>query len=158
MYQLPNESTKLLNILFKNLCEWYCMLNYNRKIDTIWNSLFDDKSSYLRCIQDVVIKFASAINITQTYLTTQLPISVWMPESSLIMNISGYFRLFICYIIILKLPSNSDTMLSYSCPFEDKLSIYSVWLFDIGKWAIPEKKNKQVGGSRIRSWNLLWNF
>ena len=64
MHQLPNESTKLLNILFKNLCEWYCMLNYNRKIDTIWNSLFDDKSSYLRCIQDVVIKFASAINIT----------------------------------------------------------------------------------------------
>ena len=37
------------------------------------------------------------------------------------------------------MPSNSDTMLSYSCPFEDMLSIYSIWLFDVGKWAIPEK-------------------
>ena len=61
--QLPNESTKLLNILFKKLWIWYCMLNNSRKFETFWNSLFGDKSIWYRWIQDVKIKFASAINI-----------------------------------------------------------------------------------------------
>ena len=85
----PNESTKILNILFKNL--WMVsLLNCNRKIETFWNSLFCDKSIWYRCIQNVVTKFTGAINVKQTYLTIQLP--VWIPESSLIMNISGYFH------------------------------------------------------------------
>ena len=50
MHQLPNESMKLLNILYHS----YHMLN--RKIETFWNSLYDDKS------KDVG-KFAGAINI-----------------------------------------------------------------------------------------------
>ena len=44
-------------------CEWYCMLNYTRQIETFWSPLFDDKSIWYGCIQDVEIKFASAINI-----------------------------------------------------------------------------------------------
>ena len=67
-------------------CEWYHMLNYSRKIETFWNSLFDDKSISYRCIQDAEISFASEL----TYLAIQLPI--WMPESSLIMSISGNFN------------------------------------------------------------------
>ena len=39
------------------------MLNYIRKIETFWNSLFDDKYIWYRCIQDVQIKFAGAIKI-----------------------------------------------------------------------------------------------
>ena len=70
-------------------CEWYRMLSYSRNIEAVWNSLFDDKSIWYRCIQDLEIKFTSAINIKWTYLTIQLPI--WMPESSLIMSILGYF-------------------------------------------------------------------
>ena len=77
MQQLQNESTRLLNILLKNL--WLVsMLKYKRKIETFWNPLFDDKSAWYRCIQNVVIRFAGAINKKQTYLTIQLP--VWMPQ------------------------------------------------------------------------------
>ena len=40
------------------------MLNYSRNIEIFWNSLFDDKSIWYRCIQqDVEIKFTSAKNI-----------------------------------------------------------------------------------------------
>ena len=56
----------------------------------LWNSLFNDKSVWYRCIQDVGIKFASAINIKQTYLTIQL--LIWMTETPLIMNIAGCFH------------------------------------------------------------------
>ena len=65
------------------------MFNYNRKIKIWWNSLFNDKSIWYRCIEDVIIKFATAINIKQTYLTTQL--LIWMTES-LNMSISGCFH------------------------------------------------------------------
>ena len=62
MHQLPNESTKLLNILFKNLGMVSHVQLYSRNIDTFWNSLLNDKSIWYRCIQDVNKKFASAIN------------------------------------------------------------------------------------------------
>ena len=65
------------------------MLIYSRKIETVWNSLSDGNSIWYRCIQDGEVKFASAMNIKQTYLTVQL--TIWMPESYLIMSISGYF-------------------------------------------------------------------
>ena len=39
------------------------MLNYSRNIETFWKSLFDDESIGYRCIQDVEIKFARAVNI-----------------------------------------------------------------------------------------------
>ena len=61
---------------------WYYMLNCSRKIETFWNSLFNVQSIGCRCIQDIEIKFASTIDIKETYLIIQLPIR--MPKSSLI--------------------------------------------------------------------------
>ena len=69
MHQLQNESLKLLNILFKNL--WIVsMFNYNRKIETSGNSLFDDKSIWYSCIQNVVIKFLGAINMNDNLIAS----------------------------------------------------------------------------------------
>ena len=89
MHQLSNEPTKLLKILFKNL--WMVLhAQLQWKNWDILKLLFDDKFIWYRCMQDVVIKFSSAINIKQTYLTIQLPL--WMPQSLLIMSISGCFH------------------------------------------------------------------
>ena len=39
------------------------MLNYGRNVEKFWNSLFDDKSIWYRCIQDSENQFANAVNI-----------------------------------------------------------------------------------------------